>query len=58
MPIEIREVVIRAIVDPAAPQGGTADSGNAGGNGDSGLSASLDETVRQVMKILKEKEER
>lgn len=61
MPIEIREVVIRAVIEPPgggggggeAPQGGGNQSGTPGGDADA-VSAS----VKKVMEILREKEER
>jgi hypothetical protein len=70
MPIEIRELVIRATVDPAAGGDGAGGSGNCGmpvGNGkaaaDGGDSAApggdlVQACVREVMRILERKAER
>jgi len=74
MPIEIRELVIRATVDPNSTGGGSgscdsgagsgagrggAPSGNAGAPGGSGADDDLVQScVREVMRILEEKRER
>ncbi len=73
MPVEIRELVIRATVDPVAGRGGGADScgmpqgkdgkdkgGAAAGNGDSPTPDGdlVQACVREVMRILERKEER
>lgn len=69
MPIEIRELVIRATVDPSsngsgsASCGSAADSGaHAGSSGAGGGSGANDQLVqscvREVMRILEEKRER
>ena len=53
MPIEIRELVIRATVDEGQAPGGEASSGS-----ESDRDAIIRECVEQVMERLKEKEER
>jgi hypothetical protein len=58
MPIEIREVLIRAVVDPqAGAQGGggaSSPAASGGGGGDDPVS----ETVKKVFEMLRDKEER
>ena len=59
MPIEIREVVIRAVVDPQATAGGGGAEGAASGSG--GAASNTDavaEAVKKVFEMLREKEER
>jgi hypothetical protein len=59
MPVEIREVLIRAVVDPKAgnSSGGSGGGGDAnGGGGPAAQSAA--EIVKQVFEKLREKEER
>ena len=65
MPIEIRELHIKVIIDPNnspnqnANAGGPATSGNLGSNnGDSDRDALVAECVEQVMAILQAKNER
>jgi hypothetical protein len=60
MPVEIREVLIRAVVDPkaAAAQG---SGGGGGGNANEGggpAAQSAAEIVKQVFEKLREREER
>ena len=50
MPIEIKEIIVRAVVDPSGGGGG----GGASGGGEDKVRKAVD----QVMKILKDKEER
>ena len=64
MPIEIRELHIKVIIDPnspGSPRTGTAapSAGNPeSSNGDSDRDALVAECVEQVMSILREKNER
>lgn len=51
MPVEIKEIIVRAVVDPSAGGGGGASAG--GGKEDQ-----VKKAVDQVMKILKDKQER
>jgi hypothetical protein len=51
MPVEIKEIIVRAVVDPSAGGGGGAAGG--GGKEDP-----VRKAVDQVMKILKDKQER
>ena len=56
MPVEIREILIRAVVDPqagSAPAGGGAATGGGGP-----ATESAAEIVKQVFEKLREKEER
>lgn len=50
MPVEIKEIIVRAVVE--APGGG--GGGASGGGGEDGVRKAVD----QVMKILKDKQER
>ncbi len=52
MPIEIRELIIKATVS------GEGNSAGSGGGSDDDKQAMIQECVDQVMEILKEKEER
>ena len=52
MPIEIKEIIVRAVVDPSA--GGSGGGASGGG----GAEDKVRKAVDQVMKILKDKEER
>lgn len=51
MPIEIKEIIVRAVVDPS---GGGGGGGASGGGGED----QVRKTVDLVMKILKDKKER
>lgn len=55
MPIEIKELVIRAVVDDTQP--GASESG-AGEGGGVDTRAIIEEAVRQVLRILKRQQER
>jgi hypothetical protein len=71
MPVEIRELVIRATVDPSAGGDGASDPGNCGLPSDKGKSKGgggsetdagggdlVQACVREVMRILERKAER
>lgn len=56
MPIEIKEVVIKTVVDPESGKGaGTPKSGAGGGGSASG---SEQELVDKILQVLEDKEER
>ena len=60
MPVQINEVIIRAVVDTADSSSSAASSclppGNTDGSG--GMSAAENEIAEQILKIIKEKQER
>ncbi len=66
MPIEIRELVIRATVEPdGAKPGGGCGGGSSGGKpadkahaGESGEGSLVQDCVREVLRILEAKQER
>jgi hypothetical protein len=63
MPVEIRELVIRTIVDASTPEPGDDSesvlSNSPVANGDAGdTQAIVQECVRQVMRILEHKQDR
>lgn len=64
MPIEIRELVIRATIGPAADTGARGDGDGEGGRADGAAQAPLDveaivqECVRQVLRVLARDKER
>ncbi|MGV3589265.1 MAG: DUF5908 family protein [Adhaeribacter sp.] len=63
MPIEIRELHIKVIIDPsntpASNAGSSAGTGSSGSsNGESDRDSLIAECVEQVMSILREKNER
>jgi hypothetical protein len=58
MPIEIRELVVRARVDPAGGERGTPATLAAGGDGRSREQRIVEACVREVLRIVEEKRER
>jgi hypothetical protein len=63
MPIEIRELIIRATVEEESPEGAgkpstTAASGSSAGAGTTERARLIAECVDQVMEILREQKER
>jgi hypothetical protein len=56
MPIEIKEVVIKTVIDPQA--GGGAAAGPSGGGGGSTATASEQQLIDKILGILEDKEER
>ena len=60
MPIEVRELVIKATVAPAdgSAHGATAASGSSGSNNVSAQEEIINACVEKIMEILKEKHER
>ncbi len=62
MPIEIRELVIRARVDPGGERQATSGGADTGGGADTSGQpperATIDTCVREVLRILEEKRER
>jgi len=61
MPIEIREVLIKAVVDPQAgsgAQGGGNAAANASGSGAGTAADTVAESVKKVFEMLRDKEER
>jgi hypothetical protein len=57
MPVEIREIVIKATVDQGAPQGGGAAGGGGGSAGGGGADV-LKDCVELVMEIINDKKGR
>lgn len=57
MPVEIREIVIKATVNQNGPQGGGAAAA-AGAGSDSSTGDALQECIEQVMQVLQDKKER
>ncbi len=58
MPIEIREVLIRAVVDPQATESGGGAESSAVNNTQGNSADTVAEAVKKVFEILREKEER
>lgn len=59
MPIEIRELVIKATVDPSTSGGGTSPSSGNGSSSNANAGEDMIKAcVEQVMAIIKEKYER
>lgn len=58
MPIEIREVLIRAVVDPQASSGPPPESTPASGGGIAASGDTVGEAVKKVFEMLRDKEER
>ncbi|MEM1407422.1 MAG: DUF5908 family protein [Bacteroidota bacterium] len=56
MPIEIKELIIRATVDSGSPNTAANSSQNASSN--SGANKPLKDAVDELMKMMKEKNER
>lgn len=57
MPIEIREIVIKATVNQGDASGGAAQASPAASNGSGGQDA-VQESVEQVFQIIEDKKER
>jgi len=53
MPVQVNEIIIRAVVES-----GTGGGGATPGSGTDGMEALVSECVEQVLEILREREER
>ena len=58
MPIEIREVLIRAVVDPQASESGGGAESSSGNNAQGNSADTVAEAVKKVFELLRDKEER
>lgn len=58
MPLEIRELIVKATVDNNGSSGNAGSSGSSGGNDTAGQEQIINLCVEKVLEILKEKTER